>query len=98
MALDGAGGRVPPADLFEMGVALERLDLGPRAKGDARIVAYAVDEIARHGFGEAVGAHQHVHLPCALGEENRRLARGVGSADDYHLLAGTELGLHREAA
>ena len=43
-------------------------------------------------------AHEHVHAPGRLREEDRRLAGRVAAADDDHLLAGAELRLHERRA
>src|SRR5262249_32774541 len=78
---------VAPADALETGVTLERMDLRARVDRDAWAVLDAAHEIARHGLGQTVRAHQDVDVPGGLGEEDRRLAGGVASAHHDHLLA-----------
>src|SRR5439155_224369 len=51
--------------------------------------AEAIDQVARHGRGEAGPAHQDMDACCVLGQKDCRLAGGVASADEgnFRLLA-----------
>ena len=61
-----------------------------RAQDNGRVLVNPADQIARHGGGEPAGAHQHMHFARGLGQERRRLARGVAPANDDHFVGAAQ--------
>ena len=72
---------------LEGAVAAGGHDLRPRKHRDVRPGSELVDQIARHALLEAVAAAEDGHALCVVGEEDRRLARGVAGPDDLDVEA-----------
>ena len=90
-SLVGARAAVAPRDRFQpsRSVAVELCQLCMGMQLDIRRGAEAIDQVARHGRGEAGPAHQDMDACCVLGQKDCRLAGGVASADEgnFRLLA-----------
>ena len=74
-----AGRLVSPSDSFQMPVALDRFDFGPRPYGDLLTGFDSRNQISRHGLGKSRASNQHIHMSGGSRKEDRRLTRGVSS-------------------
>src|SRR5207302_5588597 len=78
-------------DRFQMVVAFDSDDLGPRFDTDVALGRKLFDQIMRHARCERVPAHQDGYAARVIGEEHRSLAGRVSTADQkYVASAGAE--------
>src|SRR4029077_8834794 len=79
----------------KMFVARELDHLGARLDAHVSGMTQALDEVLRHAVRQVAATVDEAHTGGARGEEQRSLARGIASADDYDLppLAGPSLQL-----
>src|SRR5581483_6886314 len=87
--------RAVPGELLQARVTLERSDLRRSMQSDVGSVLDASDEISGHALGEAIRAHEQMHMPTATGEEYGCLPRGVAAADHDDFLVLAELRLDK---
>ena len=76
--------RLPPA------APLQGDDLGLGHEFDVRRSGDAIDQVARHAFGQARSSDHHAHLGGVGGKEHRALTGRIAAADQNDLFAGAQ--------
>ena len=89
---------VDAVDRLELLVAVHGLQLAVQRHLDVRLAADLLDQVVRHALLERVAAHDQRDGARVVGEEHRRLARGVAGADQVDVLPLRRAGLAARGA
>jgi hypothetical protein len=92
--LSCAGFAIPPRDPFEMIDTFEPDNFRVCQQADVRRLFNSTNEIFRHCVSEARTSDEHIYVPCALGQKNSGLARGIATSNHDHFFAAAQLRLN----
>src|ERR1700690_1930809 len=82
---------IDPGDALELPFTFHADNFGLAMQFDAGIFRNALNQVARHGFRQAIAAHQHVDFARGLGKVDGSLSGGVRSAYDGHIFTHAQL-------
>src|ERR1700691_806008 len=89
------GATISPPHALEIGAgrAAERNELSLSHELDVRGRGNAIDQVARHAFGEARPSDHHAHLGRVRGQKHRALTGRIAAANQSDLFARAQPGL-----
>src|SRR5581483_2100391 len=79
-------------------IALKVDNFSTAVQLDARVLANALDEVARHSAGQLSAADQHVYAGGVLRKQYGSLSGGIGAAHHRHFLAPAKLRINEGCA